>query len=56
MNPYISQAGNHPHPSTDAASGAPLVIENLDVATDQGGVLFTVTYTLSVPTTADFVA
>ncbi|MBY8864153.1 MULTISPECIES: hypothetical protein [Streptomyces] len=56
MNLHSAQPGALTHVAAETASGAQLVIENLDVPADQDAVLFTVTYTHSVPATADFLA
>lgn len=56
MNPNSAQPGTIAYTAADIASEAQLVIENLDAPADQGGVLFTVTYALSVAAPADFAA
>ncbi|MBO1334100.1 hypothetical protein [Streptomyces sp. VRA16 Mangrove soil] len=56
MNPNSAQPATLSHIPADMASGAQLVIENLDVPADQDGVLFTVTYALAVPALVDSVA
>ncbi|MET9383988.1 hypothetical protein ABZY09_23630 [Streptomyces sp. NPDC002928] len=56
MNLNPAQPGDLTHTPADAASGAQLVIENLDGPADTSGVLFTVTYSFSLQAPADSVA